>query len=218
MKRFFRSLDAFIIGGFTGSLFSGIINPSYIKLIVVHLDMQVIAVGSFCASFFPLLTGLFLENPKFYRKLYSLLPAVMSLEIGFTVLSILFTSLNMAIYYVAAMIVLGLFTSTVMYLLQGLKDKRYGQVRAAFERRYAMADALGYLVGSAVVFFKLFWIERVYAVLLLGLMQTIVIYLLFLYSYARQEKLTSGRRRYAQAPASHQSSVQNTESLYTHST
>jgi hypothetical protein len=188
MKRFFKAFDTFIIGGCFSSLCAGIIYPHYIKLIVATLDVQVIAIGSFIASLFPLVSGLFFENPNLYRKLYTLLPLVMYMEIGFTALSIFVSSLNMVAYYVMAMVILGLFTSTVMYLLQGVKEKCYRKNRSVFERRYAMADSFGYLMGSILVFCKLVAIERVYMVLFLGLLQTITVYLLFLYSFRRVKK------------------------------
>ena len=189
MKRFIKSLDAFIIGGWVSSLFTGITYPNYLKLIVSKLDVQVIAVGSFLASFFPLVSGMFFEKPNFYKKLYSLLPLVMYVEIGFTMLSIFVSSMNMVAYYVMTMVILGLFTSTVMYLLQGVKEKKYAGRRATFERRYAMADSFGYLVGSMLVFCSILRIERVFIVLLLGLLQTVIVYLLFLCSYNRVERV-----------------------------
>jgi hypothetical protein len=189
MKRFLKSLDAFIIGGWVSSLFTGITYPNYLKLIVSNLDVQVIAVGSFLASFFPLVSGMFFEKPDFYKKLYSLLPVVMYVEIGFTILSIFVSSMNMVAYYVMAMVILGLFTSTVMYLLQGVKEKKYAKNRATFERRYAMADSFGYLIGSMLVFCNVIKIEQVFIVLFLGLLQTIIVYLLFLCSYNQVEKV-----------------------------
>lgn len=189
MKRLFKSLDALIIGGWVSSLFTGITYPNYLKLIVSNLDVQVIAVGSFLASFFPLVSGMFFEKPNFYKKLYSLLPLVMYVEIGFTTLSIFVSSMNMVAYYVMTMVILGLFTSTVMYLLQGVKEKKYARNRATFERRYAMADSFGYLVGSMLVFCNVIKIERVFIVLFLGLLQTVIVYLLFLCSYNQVEKV-----------------------------
>jgi hypothetical protein len=189
MKRFLKSLDALIIGGWVSSLFTGITYPNYLKLIVSNLDVQVIAVGSFLASFFPLVSGMFFEKPNFYKKLYSLLPLVMYFEIGFTIFSIFVSSMNMVAYYVMTMVILGLFTSTVMYLLQGVKEKKYARNRATFERRYAMADSFGYLVGSMLVFCNVIKIERVFIVLFLGLLQTVIVYLLFLCSYNQVEKV-----------------------------
>ena len=58
------------------------------------------------------------------------------------------------------MIVFGTFTSAVMYLLQILKQRRYRRGRAAFDRRYAMADAAGYLAGSLLALADLPPVQR----------------------------------------------------------
>lgn len=195
MKRIFRSIDLFILGGWIGSLFAGIITPNYIKLIVSALDVKIISIGSLIASLFPFLTGLFFENRRLVRKLYALLPLVMLAELALNIASIFLYSLNSAVYYLASMMVFGLFSSTVMYLLQILKQRRYRRKRASFDRRYAMADASGYLVGSLLVFTDWSLIRNVHVLLGLGLLQTALVYLLFLYCYRRQKKVPAAGRR-----------------------
>ena len=148
MKRFIRSIDPYIFGGFVGSLFAGLITPYHIKLIASALDVRVIVLGSLAGSLFPFVTGLALENRRLARRLYAQLPLIMTAEVGLTAAAVMLYFLDLSIYYVASMIVFGTFTSAVMYLLQILKQRRYRRGRAAFDRRYAMADAAGYLTGS----------------------------------------------------------------------
>ena len=111
----------------------------------------------------------------------------MLVEIAVTTVAVLLSALDLATYYLSAMVVFGLFSTTVTFLLQRLKEKRYARTRAAFERRYSMADALGYLLGSLLVFWELLPINRVHTVLILGLLQTTFVYILTLLSYRKVE-------------------------------
>ncbi len=192
----FRSkrLDALIVGGGLSSLFTGIVNPSYIKLILSNLDLKVLSLGSLISAGLPFLTGMLLENRRLYARMYALLPAVMAAEVVLTVLATLVFAVDAAAWYLTAMIVFGLFSSTVMHLLQELKQRRYRRGRAAFERRASMADALGYLVGSALVFTDTLVIEDVWIVLLLGFIQTALVYVLYMRAY-RQRVRRAGARR-----------------------
>jgi len=189
MKCFIRSIDVFLLGGWIGSFFAGIVTPNYIKLIISVLDVRIITIGSMIASLLPFLTGLAFENRRFVRRLYRLLPLLMLAEVALTVASIAFFSLHMSLYYLASMIVFGLFSSTVTYLLQILKQKRYRRRRAAFDRRYAMADACGYLAGSLLVLTSWREMRSIYVLLTLGLLQTVVVYLLYLRCYRSQERM-----------------------------
>jgi len=193
MKRPTKTIDAFILGGGISSFFSGLITPNYTKLILSNLDLKVLSAGSLIAALLPLITGLFFENKRLVKRLYGLLPLVMLTEVLLTVASIFLSSLDLALYYVTAMAVFGLFSSTVMYLLQVLKQKRYAGKRAAFDRRYAMADAGGYLAGSLLVFANLIPLEGVYPLLVLGFLQTLIVYLLFLACYRKPRRVV-GRR------------------------
>jgi hypothetical protein len=192
MKRFFRSIDPFIVGGWIGSFFTGIITPHQIKLIISSLDVRVITIGSLIGSLFPLLTGLFFENRRLVRRLYARLPLLMLAEVLLALAAVGFYSLDLSYYYVFSMAVFGLFSSTVMYLMQVLKQRRYRRKRAAFDRRYAMADACGYLAGSLLVLADWRLIQNVQVLLALGLMQTALVYLLYLRCY-RVERARKGR-------------------------
>jgi hypothetical protein len=180
MKRFIRSIDPYIFGGFVGSLFAGLITPYHIKLIASALDVRVIVLGSLAGSLFPFVTGLALENRRLARRLYAQLPLIMTAEVGLTAAAVLLYFLDLSIYYVASMIVFGTFTSAVMYLLQILKQRRYRRGRAAFDRRYAMADAAGYLTGSLLALTDWRPLGDLRVLLALSLAQTAVVYLIYL--------------------------------------
>ena len=188
MKRFKKVFDLLILGGFVSSLFTGFLYPHYIMLVLSSLDLKVLSLGSFFASGLPFLTGMFLESRRLYRRLYALLPALMLAEIAVTATAVFLSAVDLSVYYLSAMVVFGLFSTTVTFLLQRLKEKRYARTRAAFERRYSMADALGYLLGSMLVFWELLPINRVHTVLILGLLQTMFVYTLTLVSYRRVER------------------------------
>jgi hypothetical protein len=187
MKRLGNVCDLLILGGFISSFFTGLLYPHYIKLVLSSVDLKILSLGYFFASGFPFLTGMFLESRRLYRKLYALLPAVMLAEIAVTAAAVFLSTVDLAVYYLAAMVVFGLFSTTVTFLLQRLKEKRYARRRATFERRYSMADALGYLLGSLLVFWELFPINRVQTVLILGLLQTTFVYILTMLSYRKIE-------------------------------
>ena len=180
MKRFIRSIDPYIFGGFVGSLFAGLITPYHIKLIASALDVRVIVLGSLAGSLFPFVTGLALENRRLARRLYAQLPLIMTAEVGLTAAAVLLYFLDLSIYYVASMIVFGTFTSAVMYLLQILKQRRYRRGRAAFDRRYAMADAAGYLAGSLLALADWRPLGDLRVLLALSLAQTAIVYLIYL--------------------------------------
>jgi hypothetical protein len=196
MKRIIRSIDPYIFGGFVGSLFAGLITPYHIKLIASALDVRVITLGSLVGSLFPFLTGLAFENRRLARRLYAQLPLLMTAEVGLTAAAILLYALDLSLYYLASMIVFGTFTSAVMYLLQILKQRRYRRGRAVFDRRYAMADAAGYLAGSLVALTDLPLLNDLRVLLALGLGQTAVVYLIYLrcYSPGRRAVLRTARR------------------------
>jgi hypothetical protein len=183
MNRTIRSIDPYIFGGFVGSLFAGLITPYHIKLIASALDVRVITLGSLAGSLFPFLTGLAFENRRLARRWYARLPLIMSAEVGLTAAAILLYALDLSLYYLASMIVFGTFTSAVIYLMQILKQRRYRRGRAAFDRRYAMADAAGYLAGSLVALTDLPLLSDLRVLLALSLGQTAVVYLIYLRCY-----------------------------------
>jgi Kef-type K+ transport system membrane component KefB len=183
MNRIIRSIDPYILGGFVGSLFAGLIGPYHIKLIASALDVRVITLGSLAGSLFPFLSGLAFENRRLARRLYARLPLIMTVEVGLTAAAIWLYALDLSLYYLASMIVFGTFTSAVMYLLQILKQRRYRRGRAAFDRRYAMADAAGYLAGSLLALADLPPMNDLRVLLALSLAQTAVVYLIYLRFY-----------------------------------
>jgi len=183
MNRTIRSIDPYIFGGFVGSLFAGLITPYHIKLIASALDVRVITLGSLAGSLFPFLTGLAFENRRLARRWYARLPLIMTAEVGLSAATILLFILDLSLYYLASMIVFGTFTSAVMYLLQILKQRRYRRGRASFDRRYAMADAAGYLAGSLVALTDWRAFSDLRVLLALSLGQTAVVYLIYLRCY-----------------------------------
>jgi len=194
MKKRIAVLDAFVLSGFVASFFSGFINPLYIGLILSRLDGRVIALGSLMSSAFPVLVGALLGNRRVFERLYAVLPAVMLVELVAAVTSAFVVVLDLRAYYLASMFILGVFSSSVVYLLQRLKEVRYRRHRAAFDRRCEMADAFGLLSGSLVsmVGFSLF--RDALAVAVLGAAQTAVVYGLFILLY---RKVPARRKRRA---------------------
>jgi hypothetical protein len=200
MNRIIRSIDPFILGGFAGSLFAGLITPYHLKLIASALDVRVITLGSLAGSLFPFLTGLAFENRRLARRWYAQLPLIMTVEVGLTAAAILLYTLDLSLYYLASMLVFGTFTSGVMYLLQILKQRRYRRGRAVFDRRYAMADAAGYLAGSLLALTDLPALHDLRVLLALSLGQAAVVNLIYLRCYlpGRRPACRTVRRR---APA-----------------
>jgi len=185
MKNTWRLPDAFVLSGFVASFFSGFLNPLYVSLILSRLDATVIAAGSFMASGFPVLVGLALGNRGVFDRLYAALPAVMLLELAAALGTAALAAVDLRAYYLVSMFVLGAFSSSVVYLLQKIKEVRYRRNRATFDRRCDMADATGLLLGSglAVVGVSLFRDPLVVAGL--GAVQTAAVYGLFLLLYRR---------------------------------
>jgi hypothetical protein len=172
--------DAFVISGFAASFFNGFLNPLYVSMILARLDPRVIAAGSFMASGFPVLIGALLGNRALFKRLYGALPAVMLVELALAVLAALLAAADVQAYYLASMLVLGVFSSSVIYLLQKLKEERYRTRRAAFDRRVEMADSLGFVAGSGLAVAGVSIFREPIAVAALGALQTAVVYGLFL--------------------------------------
>ena len=192
MKRYIRSIDPYILGGFVGSLFAGLVTPYYVKLVASALDVRVITLGSLAGSLFPFLTGLAFEKRRLTQKFYAQLPLIMGVELLLSMAAVLLYFLDLSYYYVASMIVFGTFTSAVTYLLQIMKQRRYRRGRAAFDRRCAMADAAGYLAGSLLALADWRLLSDTKVLLALGLAQTSVVYLLYLRCY-RPSRRTARR-------------------------
>jgi hypothetical protein len=172
--------DPFITGGFVTSFFSGFLYPVYVTLILSKLDARVIALGSILSGGFPVVIGLALENRRLHDWLYALLPAIMVGEVALGFATVFVAQADIAAYYVVTMLILGVFTSAVMYLLQRVKEGRYRRGRAAFDRRYATADALGFLAGSGVSMVGVPKIGDPLVVAALFALQTAVVYSMLL--------------------------------------
>ncbi len=198
MKKNRHLLDAFVLSGFVASFFSGFLNPLYVSLILSRLDGTVIAVGSFMASGFPVLIGLALGRRGVFERLYAALPIVMLAELAAALGSALLAAVDLRAYYLVSMLVLGAFSSSVVYLLQKIKEVRYRRNRAAFDRRCDMADAAGLLLGSAVAIAGISVLRDARAVALVGAVQTAVVYGLFLLVF---RKVPPRRRRKADLEA-----------------
>ena len=185
MKNQGRPLDAFVVSGFVASFFSGFLNPLYISLILSRLDASVIAVGSFMASGFPVLVGLALGNRAVFRRLYAALPAVMLVELSAALGAAVLAAVDLRAYYLVSMFVLGAFSSSVVYLLQKIKEERYHRNRATFDRRCDMADGAGLLAGSALAVVGISLFRDPLVVAGIATAQTAAVYGLFLLLYRR---------------------------------
>jgi hypothetical protein len=86
-------------------------------------------------------------------------------------------------YYLVSMLVLGAFSSSVVYLLQKTKEVRYRRNRASFDRRCDMADAFGLLLGSGLAIVGVSFLRDPRVVAGLGAVQTAVVCGLFLLLY-----------------------------------
>ena len=191
-------LDAFVLSGFVASFFSGFLNPLYVSLILSRLDGTVIAVGSFMASGFPVLIGLALGRQRVFERLYAALPFVMLAELAAALGSAVLAAVDLRAYYLVSMFVLGAFSSSVVYLLQKIKEVRYRGNRAAFDRRCDIADGAGLLLGSAVAIAGISVLRDARAVAIVGAVQTAVVYGLFLLVF---RKVPQRRRRKADMEA-----------------
>jgi predicted membrane channel-forming protein YqfA (hemolysin III family) len=145
------------------------------------------------ASAFPVLIGAAFSNRAVFQRLYAALPVIMLVELAVAIGTAVLAVVDVGAYYVVSMFVLGVFSSSVVYLLQKMKEVRYRRNRAAFDRRVDMADGCGLVAGSAlsVVGFSLF--RDPLAVALLGVAQTAVVYGLFLLLYRAVPARRKGR-------------------------
>jgi hypothetical protein len=176
-------LDAFIVGGFITGFFYGFLNPLYVSVILARLDGRVIALGTFMSSAFPVLIGAVMGNKRVFQHLYRCLPYLMLAELFAAIACAVIAFSDVRAYYLASMFILGVFGSSVVYLLQKIKEERYRASRAAFDRRCDMADAIGLVCGSALSIGGFALFSRPEAVALLGAGQTLIIYGLFLLLY-----------------------------------
>jgi len=199
MKKTRVFLDLFVLSGFVSSFFYGFLNPLYVSVILAHLDPRVIAVGSFMSSGFPVLIGAVLGNRRLFKRLYAVLPWLMVLELVAACAAAAMASLDLAVYYLASMVIMGVFSTSVVYLLQKVKEERYRTSRASFDRRYGMADALGSGAGSVVSIAAVSVLRDPLHIAVAGALQTGVVYGLFLIMYRRVPGLR-GRRTADEEP------------------
>jgi hypothetical protein len=192
MKKTIAFLDVFVMSGFVTGFFYGFLNPLYISMILSHLDGRIIALGSFMSSAFPVMIGAALGNRKLFARLYAVLPFIMLAELAAAVGSVLVAAVDLMAYYLISMFILGVFSSSVVYLLQKIKEVRYRRGRASFDRRCEMADGFGLLTGSALSIAGFSLLRDPLLVAALGSLQTLVVYGLFLLMY---RKVPTRRKR-----------------------
>lgn len=192
MKRFKSYLDVFVLGGFITSFFYGFLNPLYVSVILTHLDGRVIALGAFMSSAFPVLIGALLGKRSVFDRLYAILPSVMICELAVTAIAAMVAALDLKAYYLLSMFILGVFSASVVYLMQRIKESRYRRGRAAFDRRMEMADAFGALSGSALSIVGVVELRDPLIIAVLGALQTGIVYGLFILMY---RKIPKGRKR-----------------------
>jgi hypothetical protein len=188
MKKTIWFLDAFLVGGFITGFFYGFLNPLYVSVILARLDGRVIALGTFMSSAFPVLIGAALGNKRVFQRLYRYLPVLMLAELSAAIASAIVAVVDLRAYYLASMFTLGVFGSSIVYLLQKIKEERYRGSRAAFDRRCDMADAIGLVSGSAVSIAGFSVLSTPLAVAILGAAQTLIIYGLFLLLYRSTQR------------------------------
>jgi hypothetical protein len=186
-------LDAFVASGFVASFFTGFLNPLYISLIYAHLDARLITLGSFLGSACPVLMGTLMGNRRVFGRLYAALPVVMLVELAATVGSAAVAMVDLRTYYLVSVIVFGTFSTSVVYLLQKIKEVRYRRNRAGFDRRCDMADALGILAGSGLSYAVSPLLHDPFLVAALGVAQTATVYGLFILLYRRVPARKGGR-------------------------
>ncbi len=193
MRRLKPYFDVFIISGFITSFFYGFLNPLYVSAILSQLDGRVIAVGAFMSSAFPVFIGALMGRKSLFNRLYAALPAVMLVELALAVACVLAAVVDLALYYLLSMFVLGVFSASVVYLMQKMKAVRYRGARAAFDRRAAMADAVGSMAGSTIAVIGMVELSHPLVIAALTAAQTVVVYGIFLLLYRKMPTKAGGK-------------------------
>jgi hypothetical protein len=191
---------ALLAGGFIANAFMGYLNPVYVTQILASMDTRVIAVGSVLAAAFPVLMGALMEYRPAFERLYALLPAVMGAELVLTAAIAVLVPVSLTGYYLASMLVFGVFTSSVLYLLQRFKELKIRRNRAIFDRRLGVADGLGYLVGSGLSFATARVEPGPMAIALIGCAQTAVVYGLLVIVFRKAPRKRRSARLEPQEP------------------
>jgi len=183
MKVLVHFKDPLLLGGFVSNMFNGFLNPLYISAILGKIEPKLISIGSLMASAFPALLGILLENGRLFETLFRFLPLLMGGEVLLTALVIYTSKGDAAVIYLAGMFIFGVFSTSILYLLQRVKEVLYEGNRARWDRRIASADALGYLVGSTLVALAEIDGQDPTLIAMAGLLQTVLVYTFFLVSY-----------------------------------
>ncbi len=183
MKALGHFKDPLLLGGFVSNIFNGFLNPLYISAILGKIEPQFLSIGSFMASAFPALLGILMENSRLFETLFRFLPFLMAGEVLLTALVIYTSKGDAVVIYLAGMFIFGVFSTSILYLLQRVKEVLYEGDRARWDRRIASADALGYLVGSALVALGKVEGQDPTLIAVAGLLQTVLVYTFFLVSY-----------------------------------
>ncbi|HTP59581.1 MAG TPA: hypothetical protein VMM82_11730, partial [Spirochaetia bacterium] len=131
------------------------------------------------------LIGAVLGNRRIFKRLYVALPWLMVVELIVGTGTALVAAFDLAVYYLASMVIMGVFSTSVVFLLQKIKEKRYRAHRASFDRRYAMADAFGSGAGAALSIAAVSVLTAPLAIAAAGALQTAIVYGLFLIMYRR---------------------------------
>jgi hypothetical protein len=185
MRKIKTYLDVFVLSGFISSFFYGLLNPLYVCVILARLDPSVVAVGSFMSSGFPVLIGIVLGNRRLFQRMYAVLPWIMVVELVAGCAAAFVAAFDLTVYYLASMAIIGVFSTSVVFLLQKIKEKRFRSSRASFDRRYAMADALGSGAGAGVSIVAVSVLRHPLQIAVVGALQTAIVYGLFLLMYRR---------------------------------
>ena len=109
--------------------------PLYVSLILSRLDGSVIAVGSFMSSAFPVLVGAGAGQPRRLPEAVRGAAIRDARRAGGSARLRRPRVVDLRAYYLVSMFVLGTFSSSVVYLLQKIKEVRYRRNRASFDRR-----------------------------------------------------------------------------------
>jgi len=137
--------------------------------------------------------GALLGNRRIFNRLYAALPLVMLAELVVTLGSAAVAMVDVRSYYLVSILVFGTFSTSVVYLLQKIKEVRYSRNRASFDRSCDMASACGLLAGSGLSFAVTPLLRDPFMVAALSVVQTAVVYGLFLLLYRRVPARRSGR-------------------------
>jgi len=175
-ERNLRVIDPNIAGSLLDGFFLAVITPFTVTLILSQLTARTIAAATFAGCALPLFVGLLLEHKSWQENLYRILPWIMGFEILATAAAFWIYQFGVSSYYIYIMAVFGIVTTMIAYLIRVLKYRYYGEHYAQMERRNCMADALGYLIGSILVFAGVLVIRHIWMLLGFCVLHSICVY------------------------------------------